>query len=194
MSKIIGLTGGIGSGKTTLAKYFESKGIPIYIADEEAKKIMNSIEVIDAISEQFGNEFIKNRKVDKERLAKIVFQNPEKLKILNEIVHPLVKKDFKAWLKKNRHHPLVLKETAILFETAADKECDYIITVVASKEARLKRILERDTTSKEAILNRMKNQWSDEEKIERSDFVIHNEDIKVAYLKADEILNLLKKI
>lgn len=194
MSIIIGLTGGIGSGKTTIANYFKSKGIPIYIADDEAKKIMNSSEVIDSISKKLGKELIIENKIDKENLAKIVFQNPEKLKILNKIVHPLVKNDFKAWLKKNKNHPLVLKETAILFETNADKECDFTITVVASLETRIKRILNRDKTTKAAILNRIKNQWSDEDKVAKSDFVIHNEEIKDAYLKADEILNLLKNV
>jgi dephospho-CoA kinase len=194
MTKIIGLTGGIGSGKTTLAKYFNSKGIPIYIADDEAKKLMNSKIAVALLCEKFGPAVVVNGTIDKVKLSKIVFNNPDKLKELNAIIHPLVQKDFKKWLKKHQNEPFVLKETAILFETGLDKKCDYTITVVAKQETRIQRILERDKTTREAILDRMNNQWNDERKIEKSDFVINNQDFNEATKQADHILKLLKNI
>jgi dephospho-CoA kinase len=194
MTKIVGLTGGIGSGKTTVANHFKSLGVPIYIADDEAKKIMNAPKVIKKVSELFGNDILENNLLTREKLAQIVFANPEKLTQLNKIVHPEVKKHFMKWLEKNKNEPYIIKETAILFESGSYKDCDFIITVVAPLEKRIERILKRDNTTKEAILDRIKNQWNDENKIAKSDFVIHNEDVKEALKKTYEIHNLLNNL
>lgn len=194
MAKIVGLTGGIGSGKTTIANYFKELGVPIYIADDEAKNIQNSESVIIKLRETFGDAIIENNAVNRAKLAEIVFSNPEKLKQLNKIIHPEVKKHFKRWLVKHKNESYVIKEAAILFESGSYKDCDYIITVVAPLESRIERILKRDKTTKEAILKRINNQWTDEEKIAKSDFVIQNEDVKEALNKTYEIHKILKNI
>ena len=191
MTKIVGLTGGIGSGKTTIANQFKSLGVPIYIADDEAKKLMNNGSVLEKIKKTFGEEFVDDNILNREKLAQIVFSNTEKLKQLNQIVHPEVKKHFLKWLNKHKNHPYVIKEAAILFESGSYKDCDFIITVIAPLEMRIQRILKRDNTTREAILNRIKNQWNDEEKVSKSDFVIQNEDVNEALKKTYEIHNLL---
>ena len=192
MTKIIGLTGGIGSGKTLIANYIKSLGIPVYIADDEAKKIMDTDEVIQAISSTFGEEIIENNKVNREKLSKLVFDNPEKLQKLNSIIHPLVKKHFDSWLKDHANFPLVFKEAAILFESGSNKYCDSVIAITSPIETRIQRVLERDKTSRESILKRMQNQWTDEQRIAKSDFVINNTSVKETYKQIDEILFLLK--
>lgn len=194
MSKLIGLTGGIGSGKTTVAKMFAAKGIPVYIADEEAKKLMNTSKIIQAIENEFGKEVINNGKINRTFLAEKVFKNKEKLNDLNQIVHPAVKEDFKSWLKKNRDFPFVMKETAILFETGGNKECDLVITVVAPLSERISRIISRDNTTEESIKDRIKNQLDDDFKIKHSDFVIQNSTIESTENQVDEIVKALNKI
>jgi dephospho-CoA kinase len=194
MTKIIGLTGGIGSGKTTIANYFKSLGIPVYIADDEAKKIMQLPEIIDSLKETFGQEIFENNILSTEKLAKIVFNNPEKLKLLNNIVHPAVKKHFDQWLLSYKNVPFVIKEAAILFESGSYKYCDKIITVISPMEERIRRVMVRDKTSRENVLNRIYNQWTDEQRIAKSDYVIHNITVKEAQLQVHNILNLLKNI
>lgn len=192
-TKIIGLTGGIGSGKTTIANYMQSKGIPVYISDVEAKKVMDFPEIISKIVKEFGIDVIgTNNLLDREKLATIVFNNPEQLKKLNSIVHPAVKEHFDKWILSNKNQPIIVKETAILFESGSYKDCDVIISVVAPLETRINRILKRDTTTREKILQRINNQLSDEERIERSNYVINNENFDNTKKKVDEILNLLK--
>ena len=191
MTKIVGLTGGIGSGKTTIANHFKSLGVPVYIADNEAKKILNSLEIINKLKLVFGNQIVDDKILDKDKLAQIVFSNPEKLEQLNQIIHPEVKKHFLKWLNKHQNEPFIIKEAAILFESGSYHECDFIITVVAPLESRIERILKRDSTTRENVLNRIKNQWNDEDKIKKSDFVIHNEDVNEALKKTKEIYNLL---
>src|SRR5690606_35819286 len=113
MTKIIGLTGGIGSGKTLIAKYIESKGIPVYIADDEARKVMDGAEIIDAIRSKFGDSVIENGKINRPALAQAVFGNADKLAALNAIVHPAVRSHFTHWVKEHQHHPILVKEAAI---------------------------------------------------------------------------------
>lgn len=194
MTKIIGLTGGIGSGKTTIAKLFESEGVPVYIADDEAKKIMKLPETIEKISSVFGKEIIKNNHIDNKKLSAIVFANPEKLKSLNSIVHPLVKKHFDDWVNKNIKFPFVIKEAAILFESGSYKYCSKIITVTASEETRIKRVMERDHSSKQEVLDRIKNQWTDSQKISKSDYVIENENLEETKIQFQETLKKLKNL
>ena len=193
MAKIIGLTGGIGSGKTTIARLFEAEGIPVYIADDEAKKIMILPETIQLVRECFGQEVIVNHQIDKKKLSEIVFNQLEKLKELNKIIHPLVKKHFDNWVKK-QNSPFVIKEAAILFESGSYKYCDQIITVIASEETRIKRVMSRDNSTKEAVLDRIKNQWSDSQKTSKSDYIIENENLSEAKLQFQEILKKLKYI
>ena len=158
MTKIIGLTGGIGSGKTTIAQYFKSLGVPVYIADDEAKKLLDNSVVKKKVKEIFGEFVFKNNTISKEKLASIVFQNPQKLSELNAIIHPVVKEHFQLWVAKHQNEPILIKEAAILFESGSNQDCDKIITVIAPLETRIQRVISRDQTSKEAILNRIKNQ------------------------------------
>jgi dephospho-CoA kinase len=191
MTKIIGLTGGIGSGKTTIANYFLEANVPIYIADDEARKLMQSEEITDAIRKTFGDSIFDSAILNREKLSKIVFGNPEKLKLLNAIIHPAVKKHFQDWVSNHKNDPLVVYETAILFESGSYKNCDWIVTVTAPLELRIQRVIGRDKTTREQVLNRIKSQWSDEQRIAKSDFVIENVDIIKTKMEIEKILKIL---
>ncbi|MEI7508422.1 MAG: dephospho-CoA kinase [Flavobacterium sp.] len=192
-TRIIGLTGGIGSGKTTIANYIQSKGIPVYISDLEAKKVMDSPEIVKKITEIFGTDIIdSNNKLIREKLASIVFNESEKLKLLNGIVHPAVKKHFENWMLQHQKYPFIIKEAAILFESGSYKDCDYIITIASPLETRINRVLQRDSTTKEKVLQRINNQLSDEERKARSEFVIENNDFEATKIQVDQILEILK--
>jgi dephospho-CoA kinase len=192
MTKIIGLTGGIGSGKTMVAKYMESLGIPVYISDDEARKIMNSDEVCDAVKKEFGTEVFDSNNLNREKLAQLVFKNSEKLDKLNKIVHPLVKKHFDHWVELNKNAQFVVKEAAILFESDSYKYCDAIITVTSPVETRIQRVIKRDKSDRESVLKRIESQWTDEQRIAKSNFVINNISEKDTFNQTDQILNLLK--
>lgn len=191
MTKIIGITGGIGSGKSIVANYIKSLGYPVYIADEEAKNILNTERVITLVKNIFGEKVIKDKKIDRDELSKIVFNDPKKLKQLNDIIHPLVKNNFETWLKEHIKFPLVFKEAAILFESGSYIDCDSIITITAPIDIRIQRVIERDKTTRDAVLKRIGNQWTDEKRIEKSDFVVENLSVLTTHKKIDEILNLL---
>ncbi|MFD2891432.1 dephospho-CoA kinase [Flavobacterium chuncheonense] len=192
MSKIIGLTGGIGSGKSTVAKYIASKGIPVYIADYEAKMLMEDPLVIEEVQQLFDeNVILENGKLDRGKIGEIVFNNKYKLDQLNGVIHPKVKQHFTKWLQKHKEFPFVVKEVAILFESGGDKECDKVILVTAPLQVRLKRTMERDNISEELVLARMNNQMSEEDKILKSDFVVHNLSLEETYLSVDSILKNL---
>jgi dephospho-CoA kinase len=192
MTKIIGLTGGIGSGKTTLATYLKSLGIPVFIADDEAKKLMQSPEVVDEIQTIFGTTIFENGVLNRQQLAAIVFSNPEKLSQLNAIIHPAVKKQFGFWLDQYQSEPFVVYEAAILFESGSYKNCDSIITITAPLEDRITRVIQRDNSTREQVLYRINAQWTDEQRIAKSDFVIQNSDAQQAKNSIDEILKILK--
>jgi dephospho-CoA kinase len=195
MTKIIGLTGGIGSGKSTVAHYIASKGIPVYIADAAAKEIMEQPDVITQIKQIFHQNVItSDGKLDRKVIGQLVFTSPELLKKLNAIVHPLVKTHFIDWLQQHKTASFVIKEVAILFESGGNKECDKVILVTAPEAIRIQRTMLRDNTSQEAILNRIQNQLSDAEKIQKSDFVISNIDVKETFSQTDEILKILSKL
>lgn len=191
MTKIIGLTGGIGSGKTTIANYFKELGIPVYIADDEARKITETPEILEALKNIFGSEVFENHQLIRKKVSQIVFDNPQKLQQLNDIIHPAVKKHFENWIKEHVNYPFVIKETAILFESGSYKDCDIIITVVAPVEIRIERVIQRDKISREDVLKRINQQWSDEQKIKKSTYIIDNVDLKLAKRQVDEILKKL---
>jgi len=191
MVKIIGLTGGIGSGKTTVANEFASHGIPVYITDQEAKKLMQSDAVLNLIRAEFGHAIFENGILIRERLSEIVFNDSNSLIKLNSIVHPAVKQHFKQWLLEHQNTPFIVYESAILFESGSYKECDFIVNVVAPIEIRIKRVIERDKTTREKVLERMKNQWNDEEKSSKSDFIIENTNMEALKLGIVKILNFL---
>lgn len=192
MSKIIGLTGGIGSGKTTVAKEFSALGIPVYITDQEAKELMKSDTVLKQIEEEFGSTVFNKGELIREKLSQIVFNDSNKLAQLNNIVHPAVKTHFKQWLSEHKNNPFVIYESAILFESGSYNECDFIINVVAPLEIRIQRVIERDKTTREKVLERIKNQWNDEEKSSKSDFIIENISMEAVKIEIVKILNFLR--
>ena len=191
MTKVIGLTGGIGSGKTTIANYFNEMGVPVYIADDRARNVMQSEEIISEIKDTFGEALFENNILNRARLAEIVFKDAAQLAQLNAIVHPAVKKDFESWLLQNKKYQYVVYEAAILFESGRYKDCDVIITVTAPKETRIERVLKRDNTTREQVLSRMKMQWNDEKRISKSNFVINNSNLKIAKEEVVKILKIL---
>lgn len=194
MTRIIGLTGGIGSGKSTVANYIASKGIPVYIADEEAKKLMDSKVIIKKIQAIFEESILTNEgNLDRKKIASIVFNSPEKLVELNNIVHPEVKKHFTNWVKKQKNHPFVVKEVAILFETKGNLACDKVIMITAPEEIRIERAMKRDNVDRESIINRIKNQLPEAEKIKMSDFVVSNTVLQNTFTEIDKILKILTK-
>ncbi|WP_317125643.1 dephospho-CoA kinase [Flavobacterium cerinum] len=194
ITKIIGLTGGIGSGKTTIAQYFKSQGVPLYIADDEAKKILNTPNAVKDIVNAFGESVLTGGLPDRAKIAALVFNSPDKLQILNSIIHPKVLEHFKEWLEKQKDTKFIIKEAAILFESGSYKDCDKIILVTAPKEVRVDRVMQRDGVTREKVLERMNAQWEDEKKTKLSDYIINNIDLENAKKEALKILNTLKKI
>ena len=172
----IGLTGGIGSGKSTVAKIFETLGVPVYNADEEAKKMMNSDEELKAsLINNFGAETYKDGLLDRKYLAAIVFNDDHKLELLNSLIHPATIRDASEWIKKQKS-PYVIKEAALIFEAGAADMLDLVIGVSAPHELRIKRVMNRDGVSREEVLKRMSSQLDDEVKMKRCDFVITNDE------------------
>ncbi len=173
----IGITGGIGSGKSTVAKVFEQLGVPIYNADYWAKEIMNTEPLVKKrLAEIFGNNIYDcEGKADRKKIAEIVFNDKSKLNELNSVIHPAVWLHGENWLKQHTAKPYILKEAAILFESGGNKGLDKVIMISAPKEIRLERVTKRDNVTREEVEARMANQWDDEQKIKLSDFVIVND-------------------
>ena len=190
---IVGLTGGIGSGKSTVASMFSELGVPVYIADTEAKKLMYNPAVRAKITEAFGEKTYTASGPDNAYIAGIVFKDKEKLAILNGIIHPEVGRHFKKWNEAQKG-PYVIKEAAILFESGAYKDCDIIIMVMAPRETRIERVIRRDGVSREAVNNRIENQWDDDKKAELSDYIITNTDIEETRKQVRELHSRLIKI
>ncbi len=176
--KRVGLTGGIGSGKSTVARIFQSLGIPVYFADERGKYLLDhDIELKDAVSAAFGQEIYPEGRLDPKALGAVVFQDPERLKELNALVHPAVGRDYRAWCEATLTEaiPFTIKEAAILFETGGYKEMDETIVVSAPEELRVARVMERDGVEEEAVRARMERQWPEGDKVMLADYVIVND-------------------
>ena len=171
----VGITGGIGSGKSTITSLFHNLGVPIYNSDERAKWLLsNDVDLMDQIKILFGQESYSNNKLNRAHIANIVFQDNDMLKQLNAIVHPLVKIDFENWLLLQKKEPLVIKEAAILIESGAYKELDVLIVVLADKKTRITRVINRDNVSKEDVEKRMETQISDSERLKFANFSVDN--------------------
>ncbi len=191
--KIIGLTGGIGSGKSTILKWFEKNGIPCFESDAIGRKLIKT-ELKAQVIEKFGIEVCNSKgKLDRNLLAKKVFKNPKLLKSLNNIIHPEVLKAFNNFKHKNRESPIILKEAAILIESGAYKLCDIIILIKAPKHLRISRVKLRDGLNNNDILDRMKHQWSDTKKEKFADYIIENISLDKMYENAKEIIEKIKK-
>jgi len=193
----IGLTGGIGSGKTTVAKVFETLGIPVYYADDATKRLMNSNNALKALVVQhFGEASYKNGELNRKHIADIVFNNKEKLDLLNSITHPATIEDANEWIKQQTA-PYIIKEAALLFETDAAKHLDYFIGVSAPLAIRLKRVIERDKITESEVMKRISRQMDEVEKMKRCDFIITNNEEEMVIPQVlsthEKILSRIKK-
>ncbi len=187
----IGLTGGIGSGKTTVAKIFELLNVPVYYADDAAKNLyQTNKELIAEIKKHFGEAIYSGDQLNRSKLAAIVFNDAEKLQLLNSLVHPLTIKDAAAWMQKQTT-AYIIKEAALLFESGSVTALDYVIGVKAPMEIRIKRVMERDGLTKEEVLNRANKQMDEEEKMKLCDFIIENNEQQ---LVMPRVLDLHEKI
>lgn len=190
---VVGITGGIGSGKSYVAECFLSFPNTVYYhADQEAKKLMNSSEeIIEQVIAEFGESAYESGELNRPFIASVVFQDPSKLQKLNAIVHPCVRKHFKKFIKSQSDETLIIYENAILFEINSDLACEIIITVTAPENVKIERVMKRDGVSKEEVLKRMKNQWTDTRKILLSNYIILNINKEATMLKVQKIHNIL---
>ena len=189
--KIIGLTGGIGSGKSTIAMLFKALGVPVYIADIEAKKILASSKVVRAkVISLLGTSAYSNEMPNRAYIAQKVFNDPLLLDGLNAIVHPEVTASFKRWVQK-QDAPYCVKEAAILFENGGFTHCDATILVTAPREVRVQRVLSRDAITLADVNARMENQWEDQKKIPLANYVIENIDLTST---KNQVQNIHKKL
>jgi dephospho-CoA kinase len=176
MTLKVGLTGGIGSGKSLVARIFEVLGTPVYYADDAAKRLQNTdIELKSQIIRQFGKEAYLEGKLNRKFISAIVFQDKEKLNLLNALVHPVTIRDAELWLKR-QSVPYAIKEAALIFESGAQRDLDYVIGVSAPESLRIKRTMSRDAITAEEVMNRMERQIGDKIKMRLCDFVIFNDE------------------
>lgn len=188
----IGLTGSIGSGKSTIASLFRVLGIPVYIADIEAKKFLSDPEVILRITELAGDDVLTSEgEIDRRVLAAKVFGDPEKLQELNSIIHPRVRKHFTHWAEMHKRSPYIIQESAIIFESGFYTMFDLIIVVSAPEEERINRVILRDGFKREEVISRIENQWPEYLKIEKANFEIKNSDVDMAI---PQVLKIHKEI
>lgn len=185
----IGITGGIGSGKSTVAQLVEAFDYPVFYSDVESKKLLQSPAVLQELSGLFGDNILCNGVIDKAALANIVFNDKAKLEQLNSILHPKVREAFLVWKEKQKTS-MVFNEAAILFETGAYKNFDFTILVSADVELRIQRVMSRDGVSKEAVENRMEKQWADEKKKNLADFIVLNNNEALT----PQVNSILKKL
>ena len=190
----VGVTGGIGSGKSLVCSFFKLIGIPVYEADYEAKQLMNSSSVIKSqLMKTFGDDiYLPNSTVDRKKLAGIVFNSPSSLKKVNEIIHPEVRKHFNEWVDKQDSEYIVY-EAAILFESGFYTMMDFLILVTSPVETRIQRVMARDGVSREDVLARINKQWDDADKIKRSNLVLTNDDTELIIPQLIELDNNLRR-
>lgn len=191
--RIIGVTGGIGSGKTVVCKVFQSLGIPVYNADDRAKALYTeNKELKQKVIEHFGDKVYANGELQPQELSKIVFDDEKKLKLLNSLVHPAVAADFKKWISE-QSAPFVIREAAILIESGSYRDCDKIITVEAPEEVRIERVIKRNGVTEKDTRKRMARQMTDKERRNYADFVIDNSGGQMLIPQVLEIYRELKQ-
>ena len=189
----VGVTGGIGSGKSTVSRFFSALGVPVYDSDQRAKSLMQYDDSIRSkIKIKFGDNAYHKNELNRSYLAEIVFKNESKLKQLNAIVHPVVKTDFINWLSQNSNAKLIIKEAAIMIESGAYKDLDKLIVVNASRNQKIKWIKQRDQLSLDDIENRIQNQLSDEIRNQYADFIIENNSGKMELKQ--QVLSIYNKL
>lgn len=185
--RVIGLTGGIGSGKTTVANMFAALGVPVYIADVEAKKLTDSSEAIrHELISLLGKEAYSDEKLNRAYVADKIFTNQHLLHQVNQIIHPEVAKHFKQWTAAQKA-TYIIKEAAILFESGSYKDCDAIILVTAPKSVRIERVMARDAIARHEVEQRMENQWSDEKKRKLSHYIIESVELETTRQRVLEL-------
>jgi len=191
----IGLTGGIGSGKSTVARIFSTFNVPIYFADSETKKIFQKNESVrEKMRQFFGNDiFLSSQEINKTKLSEIIFNDKTALQQVNNIVHPAVLEDFENWTKNFETKKYVIIEAAILFESGIYKYVDKIIAVSAPEFLRIERVKLRDNVSEQQVRQRIENQWNENEKIKLSHFVIFNDEKSLVIPQVLEIHKMLEK-
>lgn len=189
---ILGITGGIGSGKSTVSELFRICGVPVYIADEESKKLVATSPVIrEKLIDLFGSELYAGEVLNKSLLASHIFNDKGKLEKVNSIIHPEVEKHFNVWVEEHKDSPIVAKEAAILFESGFNRLVDKVIMVYAPLEVRVDRVMSRDNVTRDLVEARIKNQMSDEEKVKLSDLVIVNNN---TCSLIEQVLNILEQL
>jgi len=171
----IGLTGNIGSGKTTVAKIFEVIGVPVFYADIEARKFLSEKDVLDELVNEFGNNILSGDYLDRGELAKIVFNDKAALATLNSIIHPRVRQSLMDWISTKQDHKYVIQEAAILFESGFYNFFDKNIVISCPEDVAIERVMKRDGIDENAVRARIQNQWPEQKKIQLADFVIHND-------------------
>ena len=172
----VGLTGNIGSGKSTVARIFSVLGVPVYPADAESKKFLGDPGVAADIAAQFGQQILsESGLINRRTLASLVFRDPKALSALNSILHPLVRNDARNWTARHAHHPYVIHEAAVIFESGFKNEYDRIICVTCPAETAVRRVMKRDGASEEEILGRLRYQMDEAEKARLSDYVVRND-------------------
>lgn len=187
----VGLTGGIGSGKTTVAKIFEILGVPVYDADASTKNLYETnFELRQALMHHFGADIYTDAGLNRSKLSGIVFSNPQKLDLLNTLVHPLTIKDAEEWMNR-QNTPYVIKEAALIFEAGSARKLDLVIGVQAPEHIRIHRAMERDGVTREEVINRMRSQIDEDIKMKLCDFIIKNDE---QLLVIPQVLEIHKEI
>ena len=188
---IVGLTGGIGSGKSTILSYFREHGYPCFESDEVGKKLLE-VELKETVVKLFGEEVYNTKGIlDRKAISKKVFSNSKLLEALNDIVHPAVNETFEKFKKKHQDSPVIVKEAAILIESGSYKSCDIIVLVKAPLDERIKRIMARDSANKSEVIAKISNQWEDKKKEKYADYVVENISLEETY---EKVKNLIKKL
>ena len=192
----VGLTGGIGSGKTTVSNFLLDYGIPVYNSDSQGKTLMNTnLELKNDIVSIFGESVYDNGILNTNLLSSIVFSDPKKIEQLNNLVHPKVAEDFTQWIRKNNNKPILVKEAAILIESGAYLNMDKIILIVSEKPTRINRVSKRDNSDLESIEKRIHLQLKDDEKIKYADYIIqNNSSLEHLKLEVIKVINKIKEV
>ncbi len=193
---LVGVTGGIGSGKSVVCRILELMGVPVYNADNASKILLEEDPaVVKAVKHLIGLEsYDEHGKPNRSRIAEVVFNDPERLKELNAILHPAVREDFRNWVGSHQEFPILIKDAAILFESGSNKELDFIVTISAPETLRVNRVMKRDAKTAESIYRIIKEQLPQDSLIEKSNFVLYNDEQSLVIPQILELLDVLKKL